>query len=172
MKNNEYRFAVSLCGGWTGGHILIKAKDEEEAYGKAMDFVYKKLNTAFPTLEVDYDVELENPDVYVTYSVHGVFTVVLKKSIKEEQREKIAEKEIINANFQDLKNLKWNLLGVTESNENNKICIYTYKVEGYYETFVNTNGDAEKAKKLAGHSILNANFGPLKDIQWELTEIN
>lgn len=57
-----YEFAVSLCGGWCGGHIKIKAKNEDVAYDKAMDFVVNKLIKAFPTLDIEYNVECENPD--------------------------------------------------------------------------------------------------------------
>lgn len=60
MENKKYKFAVSLCGGWTGGYIFIEAKNEEEAYDKAMDYVEKQLNTAFPTLQIDYNVEMED----------------------------------------------------------------------------------------------------------------
>lgn len=58
----EYKFAVSLCGGLCGGTIEIKAKDDDEAYTKAQDYVVERLVQAFPTLSIDYDVECENPD--------------------------------------------------------------------------------------------------------------
>ena len=57
-----YKFAVSLCGGWCGGHIEVKAKNEEVACDKAMDYVANKLTKAFPTLDIEYNVECENPD--------------------------------------------------------------------------------------------------------------
>ena len=57
-----YEFAVSLCGGWYGGILEIKAKNEDIAYEKAMDYVANKLVKAFPSLEIDYNVECENPD--------------------------------------------------------------------------------------------------------------
>ena len=50
MKNNEYRFAVSLCNGWAGGAIIIKAQNEDEAYEKAMDYINKKLTSAFSNI--------------------------------------------------------------------------------------------------------------------------
>ena len=52
-----YRFAVSLCGGWAGGTIEVKARNSEKAYDKAMDLVFNKLVKAFPELEIDYYVE-------------------------------------------------------------------------------------------------------------------
>jgi hypothetical protein len=57
-----YKFAVSLCGGWCGGDIKIKAENEEVAYEKAMDYVVNKLVKAFPTLDIEYNVECDNPD--------------------------------------------------------------------------------------------------------------
>ena len=57
-----YEFAVSLCGGWCGGILEIKAKNEDIAYEKAMDYVANKLVKAFSSLEIDYNVECENPD--------------------------------------------------------------------------------------------------------------
>ena len=57
-----YKFAVSLCGGWCSGHIEIKAKNEDSAYEKAMDYVVNKLVKAFPTLDIEYNVECNNPD--------------------------------------------------------------------------------------------------------------
>ena len=52
-----YKFNVDLCGGCCGGEIEVKAKDIDKAYGKAIDYVGKQLYKAFPTLEIDYDVE-------------------------------------------------------------------------------------------------------------------
>lgn len=57
-----YKFAVSLCGGWCCGYLEIKAKDEDTAYEKAMDRVANKLVKAFPTLDIEYNVECDNPD--------------------------------------------------------------------------------------------------------------
>ena len=57
-----YKFAVSLCRGWCNGNISIDANNEEEAYDKAMDYVVDKLVKAFPTLDIEYNVECENPD--------------------------------------------------------------------------------------------------------------
>lgn len=57
-----YKFAVSLCGGWCNGGISINANNEEEAHEKAMDYVVDKLVKAFPTLDIEYYVECENPD--------------------------------------------------------------------------------------------------------------
>ena len=54
----EYKFVVSLCGGYAGGEISVKAEDEDSAYDKAMALVGEKLNSAFPTLIIDYAVEL------------------------------------------------------------------------------------------------------------------
>ena len=58
----KYKFAVSLCGGWCNGTIEVSAKDEDEAYEVAMDHVVNKLVKAFPTLDIEYNVECENPD--------------------------------------------------------------------------------------------------------------
>ena len=57
-----YEFAVSLCGGWCNGSIKVSAKNEDDAYEKAMDHVVNKLVKAFPTLDIEYNVECENPD--------------------------------------------------------------------------------------------------------------
>ena len=57
-----YKFAVSLCGGWCGGLLKIKAENEDVAYEKAMNYVVNKLVKAFPTLDIEYNVECENPD--------------------------------------------------------------------------------------------------------------
>lgn len=54
----EYKFVVNLCGGCAGGEISVEAKDEDSAYDKAMALVGEKLNSAFPTLVIDYGVEL------------------------------------------------------------------------------------------------------------------
>ena len=54
----EYKFVVSLCGGYAGGEISVKAQDEVSAYDTAIALIGEKLTTAFPTLEIDYDVEL------------------------------------------------------------------------------------------------------------------
>lgn len=56
MKN--YRYLVSLCGGWCDRFIEVKENDKEKAYDKAMDLVVDKLVLAFPTLGIDYNVEL------------------------------------------------------------------------------------------------------------------
>lgn len=58
----EYKFAVSLCGGWCNGHITVEADDEEEAYEKAMDHVVGKLVESFPDLDIEYNVECESED--------------------------------------------------------------------------------------------------------------
>ena len=59
-----YKFAVSLCDGWCAGYLEIKAKNEDIAYDKAMDYVANRLAKAFPTLSIDYNVECDNPDEY------------------------------------------------------------------------------------------------------------
>lgn len=59
-----YKFSV--CFGdmyYCGGEINITADNEEEATEKAMDHVANKLVQAFPTLDIEYNVECENPDV-------------------------------------------------------------------------------------------------------------
>lgn len=55
---HEYTFAVSLCGGWVDGNIRVKAKNEEEAYEKGMDYICERLVKAFPEFGIDYNVEL------------------------------------------------------------------------------------------------------------------
>lgn len=57
-----YKFAVSLCGGWCNGNIEIVADNEEVAHEMAMDHVVKQLVDTFPTLDIEYDIECENPD--------------------------------------------------------------------------------------------------------------
>jgi hypothetical protein len=57
-----YEFLVSLCGGWCDGSLVIEAENEDAAYNKAMDFVEDKLVESFPMLEIDYNVECQNPD--------------------------------------------------------------------------------------------------------------
>jgi hypothetical protein len=64
-----YKFLVSLCGGWCNGSIEVTAENEEAAYDKAMDMVVEKLVKAFPTLDIAYDVECENPDEAESYTV-------------------------------------------------------------------------------------------------------
>ena len=63
-----YKFAVSLCGGWCNGDIEVAAENEEVAYDKAMDMVSEKLVEAFPTLDIEYNVECENPDDEENYT--------------------------------------------------------------------------------------------------------
>ena len=57
-----YKFLVSLCGGWCNGFLEIEADNEDYAYNKAMDFIADKLVNAFPTLDINYNVECDNPD--------------------------------------------------------------------------------------------------------------
>lgn len=57
-----YKFAVSLCGGYCGGSLEVKAEDEEKAYEKAMNCVANRLVKAFPTLDIEYNVECDTPD--------------------------------------------------------------------------------------------------------------
>lgn len=59
---NTYKFAVSLCGGWCGGFLEFEADNEDTAYEKATDYVVQKLVEAFPELDIEYDVECDNPD--------------------------------------------------------------------------------------------------------------
>ena len=63
-----YEFCVSLCGGWCNGSIFIDANDENEAYNKAMDHVANNLVKVFPTLDIEYSVECENPDEEESYT--------------------------------------------------------------------------------------------------------
>lgn len=65
-----YKFLVSLCGGWCNGNIEIAAENEEAAYEKAMDYVADKLVKAFPTLDIEYNVECENPDDEENYTAY------------------------------------------------------------------------------------------------------
>lgn len=65
MKN--YKFLVSLCNGWCDGILEIKADNEDNAYDKAMDYVVNSLVKVFPTLEIDYNVECQNPDECCEY---------------------------------------------------------------------------------------------------------
>ena len=53
----SYKFAVDLCGRCAEGAITVEASDEDDAYEKAMTLVSEKLTAAFPTLQIDYDVE-------------------------------------------------------------------------------------------------------------------
>lgn len=57
-KMKRYQFYVNLCGGTCGGVITVKAKDEDDAYEKAMDSVVNRLVKAFPELSIDYNVEM------------------------------------------------------------------------------------------------------------------
>lgn len=54
---NEYEFAVSLCGGYANGTIVIEAENDDAAYEKALEYVGQKLYEAFPELDIDYTVE-------------------------------------------------------------------------------------------------------------------
>lgn len=173
MKNNEYRFAVSLCNGWAGGTIAIKAQNEDEAYEKAMDYVNKKLTSAFPTLQIDYNVEIENPDTCVTYSVNGNFEVSIKKNGKSLKKlEEIASDQVLREDFKELRDSVWSLIGGADYDDETKMYTFTYKVEGYYDAFINTNNNDEKTRPLAEKAIINADFGNLKDIEWKIQEIN
>lgn len=58
MNKKEYKFLVSMCGGWCNGTISFYAEDEDEAYGKAMDYIGDKLSDMFPELDILYSVEL------------------------------------------------------------------------------------------------------------------
>lgn len=62
MNAKEYKFLVSMCGGWCNGTLSIHAEDEDEAYDKAMDYVGDKLSDAFPELDILYSVELYEED--------------------------------------------------------------------------------------------------------------
>ena len=76
-----YKFLVSLCGGWCNGNIEVAAENEEAAYDKAMDMVAEKLVEAFPTLDIEYDVECENPDdeeSYTAFKYDGKYPVDIK----------------------------------------------------------------------------------------------
>lgn len=55
----EYKFFVDLCNGTCNGHLTVKAKDEDDAYEKAMYMVGKRLLKAFPELDIEYNVELD-----------------------------------------------------------------------------------------------------------------
>ena len=68
-----YKFAVSLCGGWCDGTLNVKAENEDTAYTKVTERVLEKLNKAFPSLSIDYNVECENP----------VFVMLGKKIMSE-----------------------------------------------------------------------------------------
>jgi hypothetical protein len=58
-----YKFSVCLGDMYyCGGHIEIIADNEESAREMAMDYVANKLVKAFPTLDIEYNVECENPD--------------------------------------------------------------------------------------------------------------
>ncbi len=53
----EYRLNVSLCGGYAGGYLTVKAEDLDDACNKAYDIILKRLNKAFPELEIDVNIE-------------------------------------------------------------------------------------------------------------------
>lgn len=55
---NTYKFAISLCGGWCDGKLVIEADSEDDAYEQAMDYVVSRLLSAFPDFGIDYDVSL------------------------------------------------------------------------------------------------------------------
>lgn len=55
---NTYKFAISLCGGWCDGKLVIEADNEDDAYEQAMDYVVSRLLSAFPDFGIDYDVSL------------------------------------------------------------------------------------------------------------------
>lgn len=57
-KLKEYKYIMSLCGGYTEGELKVKAYDEDDAYNRAMDYVGKRLNKMFPTVDIEYNVEL------------------------------------------------------------------------------------------------------------------
>ena len=54
----EYDVLVSLGGGWCDGTMSVQANDCDEARNKARDLIATKLLEVFPSLEIDYDVEI------------------------------------------------------------------------------------------------------------------
>lgn len=65
-----YKFSVCFGGMYyCGGTMNIVAKNEETAREMAMNHVANKLVQAFPTLDIEYDVECENPDQVEYYSL-------------------------------------------------------------------------------------------------------
>lgn len=61
-KLKEYNFYVQICGGYADGNIVIKAKSESEAYDEAIEYVGNKLYNAFPELDIEYNVEIDEED--------------------------------------------------------------------------------------------------------------
>lgn len=56
--SKKYSFNVFICDGLCNGTIEIAGANENDAYDNAMTFVAQTLATAFPTLGIDYHVEL------------------------------------------------------------------------------------------------------------------
>lgn len=61
-KLKEYHFYVQICGGYADGNITIKAESESEAYDEAIEYVGSKLYNAFPELDIEYNVEIDEGD--------------------------------------------------------------------------------------------------------------
>lgn len=60
---NKYYFLLTLNGGYCEGHIVVEAKNQEEATTKAQDSFVTRWCEAYPELEVDYDVELDKVEI-------------------------------------------------------------------------------------------------------------
>ena len=59
----KYKYKLCLCDGrFATGHIEVYAEDEESAYDKAVEIVGTKLYAAFPELEIEYYVELDDEE--------------------------------------------------------------------------------------------------------------
>ncbi len=88
-----YKFAVSLCGGWCNGKLNITAQNEEAAKEMAMNHIANKLVQVFPTLDIEYDVECENPDQVEYYS--------LVISVLDKYGNRIAAYEITGSDYKE-----------------------------------------------------------------------
>lgn len=114
MSIKEYKFLVSMCGGWCNGTLVIKAEDEDEAYDKAMDYVGDKLSDAFPDLDIEYNVELYEP-------------IVREEEQNLRKLLEIVDKALVDFasdNVDVLKNEETNMYDVIYHSRNNSFAIY------------------------------------------------
>ena len=63
---SKYKVEVSINGTYCNGNIEVEASNANDAYDKALAYVGKKLYEAFPSLDIEYNVEVLPKTVVVT----------------------------------------------------------------------------------------------------------
>lgn len=171
----KYRFILSLCGGFAGGFFTVEAENFETAYDKAMKMVEEKLTLAFPSLEIDFNVEEYFPNTFVSYSVKGNVMVCIEgkdKPITKIENEAIGS--FFDDDFVDLRDFDINVIGKPSWNEKMEKYEVNIEISGDYYVYVydNDKHNEDELKMIGENSISNANFGKLKNAKWELKNIS